>query len=118
MKILVVEDDVDAAEMLSMLLRLQGHTVLIALTGQHAIALASDQAPDLAIVDLCLPDIDGLGVVRAIRAMAVRHRCVCVALTNCEEPAVRMDAEVAGVDHFLLKNEDIGNLLRLIDRLA
>ncbi len=118
MKILVVEDEPNAVQMLGMLLRMQGHQVFEALTGHAALALAASEQPDLAVVDMGLPDMHGLDIVRALHAPAIGWHCVCVALTNCDEPAIRAEAFAAGVDYFLLKSEDVSRMLSIIDGLA
>lgn len=116
MNILIIEDELNSAEMLGMLLGLQGHAVSIALTGQAGLDLAERTHPDLAIVDLLLPDVDGLAVIAALRRGTVP--CTCIALTNVDDPAMRSAAEAAGVDHYLLKSADISKLLAVIDALS
>jgi DNA-binding response OmpR family regulator len=116
MNILIIEDELNSAEMLGMLLGLQGHAVSIALTGQVGLDLAASTHPDLAIVDLLLPDMEGLAVIAALHRGTVP--CTCIALTNIDDPAMRSAAEAAGVEHYLLKSADISKLLAVIDALS
>lgn len=104
--------------MLRMLLELQAHTVVVAQAGLDALALAATERPDMAIVDLILPDIDGLDVIRALRNPGSPWRCICIALTNRDWPAAKEDANSAGANYFFLKRDDVVHLLKTVDRLA
>src|SRR4029077_14419471 len=67
-RILVVDDNVDAAESLSRLLRLQAHEVRVAYDGLAALAAARDMNPDVVLLDIGLPKMDGLEVAKSLRA--------------------------------------------------
>lgn len=68
-RILVVHASLDAQEMLSVELRRAGHEPVIAVNGRHALEQYHDRKPDLVIVDMLLPDMDGLSCVRYLRAL-------------------------------------------------
>jgi DNA-binding response OmpR family regulator len=109
-KILIVEDNEDSAEMLSMLLKFQGHLVQCVNSGHTGISLASTWNPDVIIVDLGLPDINGLEVIRELSTVS---RTV-IALTGQNDTGIRHDADKAGADHFFVKGDEISNLLSLL----
>jgi len=110
--VLVIEDNVDAAETLRDALELEGMEVTVALDGEAGLAAARRRPPDLVICDIGLPgDLDGYGVARAIRAdLALRHTPL-VALTGYAAPEDRARAREAGFDQHLGKPTGIGDLL-------
>ncbi|MFH1258865.1 MAG: response regulator [Elusimicrobiota bacterium] len=67
MKILLVDDGVDTLELLDSFLTTQGHTVVTATNGEEALKKAMREMPDLMLLDVCLPDIDGLAVLKKIK---------------------------------------------------
>lgn len=111
-KILVIEDDVDSANMLSMLLRFQGHAVCAVGSGQAGLEHASTSPPDVVIVDLFLPDIHGLDVIRRLTALETKNAAI-VALTGQLDSQLRRQARDAGADYFFTKSEEVSKLLSL-----
>ena len=79
-RILVVDDNEDAAQSLGFLLELSGHELHIASDGEQALAMAATVKPDIALVDIGLPKLNGYGVAKAIRAEAWGARIVLIAL--------------------------------------
>jgi DNA-binding response OmpR family regulator len=73
MRVLIVDDHVDTADMLQMLLGVAGHDVKVAYRGEDAIQVATGFAPELALVDIHLPDISGFAVAKQIRKIAGRR---------------------------------------------
>lgn len=67
MKILLVDDGVDTLDLLDSFLTIQGHTVVTATNGEDAFKQAAREMPDLMLLDVCLPDIDGLAVLKKIK---------------------------------------------------
>src|SRR4029078_4943325 len=82
LRILVVEDNVDAADSLSLLLRLYGHEVQVARTGSTALEMASASRPDLVLLDIGLPGMDGYQVVKHLREMPDFQNVTMCALTG------------------------------------
>jgi signal transduction histidine kinase/ActR/RegA family two-component response regulator len=101
-KVLIVEDNDDAREMLHQVLAMQGHDVCVAHDGTSGIALALERAPDVAIIDIGLPDIDGYHVAQRIREQAT-HRIALIALTGYGQPEDQRRARDAGFDLHLVK---------------
>ncbi|TYB47946.1 response regulator transcription factor [Actinomadura chibensis] len=100
-RVLVVDDEPDLAEVLSRALALEGWTVRTAGDGAEALAVAADFRPDAVVLDVMLPDIDGLGVLRRLRAGAPE---VCVLfLTARDAVEDRVAGLTAGGDDYVTK---------------
>ncbi len=115
-RILVVEDHEDGREMLVTSLRLQGHEVLEAATGREAIEAASAHAPEVVLVDIGLPDVEGYEVGREVRRV-LGDGVRLVALTGYGQPADRARSEAAGFDAHLVKPVDPPTLGDTLQRL-
>jgi len=112
-RILVVDDNRDARELLRVVLELDGHRVLEAIDGVQAVKLAVEWVPDIALIDIGLPEIDGYEVARRIRrrlGASVR----LFALTGYGDPEARRLAVEAGFDAHLVKPIDPDVLAGLI----
>src|SRR5262249_58987332 len=81
-RLLVVDDNVDAAESLAVLLRLAGHEVRVASDGPAALAAAQADPPEMVVLDLGVPGMDGFEVARRLRALAGTTGTLLVALTG------------------------------------
>ena len=114
-RILVVEDSVDVREMLCFALRAAGHDVREAVDGASGLDEALSWRPDVALVDIGLPVLDGYGVARRIRADASAATITLVALTGYGLPEDRRRSREAGFDRHAVKPLDPGELLRWID---
>ncbi len=102
---------------LILMLRLLGHDVLEAASGSDAVDLAVRQAPDLALLDVGLPDLDGYEVARRLRER-LGDRIRLVALTGYGQPTDRARSEEAGFDEHLVKPMDPSKLGEVIRRLT
>jgi len=99
-RVLVVEDDRDIAEVLQRSLRLEGYEVRVSGDGTGALAQARDFLPDLVVLDLGLPDIDGMDVARELRS---RDDIPILMLTARDAVDSRVDGLDAGADDYLVK---------------
>jgi PAS domain S-box-containing protein len=113
-RILVVDDNVDAAESLSRLLRLHAHEVRVAYDGVAALAAARDMNPDVVLLDLGLPKMDGLEVAKNLRAHGDGPRPLLVAMTGFGQAEDRARTAAAGFDHHLTKPVDPKQLQSLM----
>jgi CheY-like chemotaxis protein len=112
-RILVVEDHDDGREALVMLLRLQGHEVSEAAGGRQALDLAKGQRPEVVLLDIGLPDLDGYEVARSLRgSLGLDVRLV--ALTGYGQPMDRERAMRAGFDAHLLKPVDFEKINEIL----
>ena len=109
-RVLIVEDDPDTADAIRTVLAHWGHEVWIARDGATGIDLAARFRPDVAMIDLSLPDIDGFEIARQIRNHPGRAAPVLVAATGFDTRAVRLAAGEVGFDHFLTKPFDLKKL--------
>ncbi|CAN5773877.1 hypothetical protein BH11MYX3_BH11MYX3_01430 [soil metagenome] len=114
-KILVVDDNVDAAETLAEMLRLLGHDVVVAYNAIAALATAETAKPQLALLDLGLPVVDGYQLAQQIRAHPDLAKVSLVALTGYGSERERERAKQAGFDHHLVKPLDPDLLAKLLD---
>lgn len=117
--ILVIDDNHDAAALLKTLLSLNGHAVRIAHHPHDALKLLAERCPDVALVDIGLPDMDGYELVGQMRAHASSSNGTkFVALTGYGLPADKLKARDAGFDAHLVKPVSPDHLEQLIDRLT
>lgn len=114
--ILIIEDNADARDALRALLELDGHAVAAAGEGPTALDLARLHDPDVALVDIGLPGMDGFEVARRLRARGAR-RPVLIALTGYGQPEDRRRATEAGFDGLLVKPVDPATLADLLATL-
>jgi CheY-like chemotaxis protein len=112
--VLLVEDNLDAAEALGELLRLWGHPVEIAHDGISALQTARAGRPEVVLLDIGLPGMDGYEVARRLRATAGLERVRLIALTGYGQEADRRRSSLAGFDHHLVKPVDLDHLRGLL----
>jgi CheY-like chemotaxis protein len=113
-KILVADDDQDSAESLALLFQLMGHDVRAAQSGLAAIDVAAEFRPDLIVLDIGMPGLDGYEVCRRIRQHEWAQTIVIAALTGWSRDEDRDRSEQAGFNHFLVKPVDPKALEELI----
>jgi two-component system OmpR family response regulator len=102
-RILLVDDSVDAAEAMSMLLETLGHEVRTMHDGPSALAMVDDFAPDVVILDIGLPGMNGYELAREMRARPNTKTALMIALTGYGGESDRQKAREAGFDHHLVK---------------
>ena len=118
LRVLVVEDDCDAAASSVALLRLWGHQPWLAHDGPAALDLAEQEAPDVILLDIGLPRMDGYQIARALRAKRPCKRPVLIAVTGYGAPQDRQQSYEAGMDLHLVKPVDPGELLHILNQLS
>jgi signal transduction histidine kinase/CheY-like chemotaxis protein len=116
-RVLVVEDNPDGREMLRVLLGLYGHEVHEAEDGPAGVERALSLRPDVAIIDIGLPGLDGYEVARRVRGTAEGMRIKLVALTGYGQDDDRARAQAAGFDAHLVKPVAPGHLQRVLAEL-
>jgi signal transduction histidine kinase/ActR/RegA family two-component response regulator len=114
LRLLVVDDNVDSADGLAMLLSMSGHDVRVAHDGRTAVSEARAAKPDMILLDLGLPEISGYEVAKLIRAESADRQPLIVALTGWGQDTDRQRTRDAGFDHHLVKPVDIETLRTLI----
>ena len=103
LRVLVVEDSVDAAETLTMLLQMSGHDVRTAHDGLVALEAALEYQPQIVLLDIGLPGMNGFDVAKRLRQEPSLASVVLVAMTGYGESAARQRSREAGFDHHLVK---------------
>jgi CheY-like chemotaxis protein len=111
--ILIIEDHDDAREALRALLELEGHRVEAAASGPRGVEIARQSQPDIALVDIGLPEVDGYEVARRLRTLAP-SRPYLIALTGYGQPDDVKRAHDAGFDAHLLKPVDPDALAKVL----
>ncbi len=118
MRVLLVEDNEINRDMLSRRLIRRGYTVMIAEDGQKAVEMAASEAPDLILMDMSLPIIDGWEATRRIKAEPATSGVPIIALTAHAMQGDREKALEAGCDDYDTKPIDLPRLLKKIESLA
>ena len=113
-KVLVVDDYEDQAQSLGMLLSILGHETRLAFDGPTALEAARAFRPDVALIDLGIPELNGYEVARRIRELPQLDGTVLVAQTGWGHKDDRTRSRDAGFDHHLIKPIDIGELQRIL----
>jgi signal transduction histidine kinase len=116
-RILVADDNSDALESLTILLELGGHEVFSAANGALALESAERNLPEVALLDIGMPKLDGYEVARRIRAQPWGRRITLVALTGWGQDSDRRRSGEAGFDSHLVKPLDLDKLMELLGRL-
>ena len=118
MKILYVEDNEDNIFMLKNRLTRAGHTVVVATDGAQGVAMASSEQPDVILMDLSLPVLDGWQATREIKAAADTKHIPVIALTANAMAGDREKALTAGCDDYDTKPVELPRLLGKIKQLV
>jgi PleD family two-component response regulator len=109
-KILIVEDDLDLAEMLSAYFKVQGYNVVNASWGEDGVRLVEEDVPDIAVLDIRLPDIDGYEVCRQIRKIRKAQNLPVIFLTEKREREDKLSGLELGAVDYITKPFDIQEL--------
>ena len=112
-RVLIIDDNPDGRDALGRLVRTRGFEVEVAEDGPRGVRKALDWEPDVAIVDISLPVLDGYEVARRVRK-GLGGRIQLFALTGHSGPEIRRLALAAGFDEYLTKATDLDRLLQLL----
>ena len=115
--VLVVDDSEDTAESLAQLLNLQGFTAHAVTSGNDALLDAAASPPDVIILDLCMPVMDGYEFVRTLRVRQGWENPYLIAITGCGQPADHQRTAEAGIDLHLVKPADPVALVKILRTL-
>jgi CheY-like chemotaxis protein len=116
--VLIVDDNQDAAKCLALLLGTAGHEVRTAFDGLAALDLAQERPPDVVLLDIGMPGMDGLEVVRRLRQDLGLKQALLVALTGYGQEEDRRRSHEAGFDVHLVKPVDLDDIKDLLARPA
>lgn len=116
-KIVIVDDEPHIVDMMSTFLTIKGYDVRGAYTGEGGLSLIHAERPDLVLLDLMLPDIDGFAVCTRLRATDDFARLPVVIVSARTDSASRARAEQAGADAYFTKPVAMPDLVRALDKL-
>jgi len=117
MRVLICDDNRDNMLTLGVLLRSEGYVVHLAKNGTEALRLAAGFRPDVALLDLLLPDRSGFDVARELQGRYGNECPVLIAITAQDNPVTKAKAESTGFQHFVTKPYDPQALLCLVGSL-
>ncbi|HTJ41801.1 MAG TPA: response regulator [Kofleriaceae bacterium] len=115
-RILVVDDEADVVRTVTKALEARGHTITIARDGAEAIAAVAENRPDLLVIDLAIPKIDGAEVARRLKADPAT-RAVPILMMSASYLAMEAVAEGQGADEFVVKPFLRDTLVKQVERL-
>ena len=113
-RVLVIDDNVDAAETLAEALRLRGHEVEVAYNGRTGLAMARQRRPDVLLCDIGLPEMDGYAIARAFQNEPQLRSVLLIAVSGYAQPADRVRSRSAGFAHHLAKPPNLETIQELI----
>jgi pilus assembly protein CpaE len=116
-KILLIDDDSEFLDMLSLLMERAGHTVVLSADGPDGLEKARTELPDMAIIDVMMPDMTGYEVVRELRANPVTASIPVLILTARGQPVDRQAALDAGADDYMSKPVTMADLDERVEEL-
>lgn len=114
-RILIVDDNIDSADMVAAMVSMWGHDVRTANDGEEALVVAREYRPEVVLLDLSLPGIDGFEVARLLRAEALVGRLL-IAVSGYGQPEDRARTKAAGFDEHLTKPIDPQQMQEVIQR--
>ena len=117
-RVLIVDDNTDAADVLMALLEFSGHDVRAAFDGPTGLQAALDDPPDVMLLDIGLPGLTGIEVAERIRRVPAMQRTVLVAMTGYGQESDRARSLAAGFDHHLTKPADFAQLEKILMEAA
>jgi PAS domain S-box-containing protein len=116
LRVLVVDDNEDSANGMARLLRHSGHTVRVAHNGADALASAREHGPEVVVLDIGLPGMDGYEVAARLRQEDCCKEAVLIAVSGYGQEQAQSRSKESGFDHHLVKPVDFESLLAVIDR--
>jgi CheY-like chemotaxis protein len=117
-KVLVADDNRDAAESLAMLLSMSGYSVLLAHTGGAALELALREQPNALILDIGMPELSGYEVARGVRSQAWGKQALLLAISGWDQREDREASSAAGFDFHLAKPARLERVEQLLAKFS
>lgn len=114
LRILVVDDNKDAAAMIAMLLEALGHHVMVEHSSRKALTRAMQDAPQVCVLDIGLPEMDGIELAKRLRAQPETVNVLLIAVTGYGQDQDRQQTKASGFDHHLVKPADIKQLSTIL----
>src|SRR5208283_5026992 len=118
LRVLVVDDNVDTVTTLTLLVQESGHDVRTAFDGSAVLEAALDYRPNVVLLDIGLPGLNGFEVAKQLRQQPALQKAVLVAMTGYGRESDRQRSQEAGFDHHLVKPGDFGKVLQILASVA
>jgi signal transduction histidine kinase len=118
LRILLVDDNQDAATMLAMLLEAAGHNVVVTHSSRHALKLAESALPEVCLLDIGLPEMDGNELATHLRAQPETAKSILIAVTGYGQESDREQAMAVGFDYHLVKPVDTKRLASILAKIS
>lgn len=115
-RVLIVEDNMDTYELVRFILEKNGYEVFLAVNGRDGVNAATKQKPDLIVMDLSMPEMDGWTATRLIKQNKQTSTIPLIALTAHVLPGDRQRAVDSGCDEYITKPMDLLELVETVDR--
>lgn len=116
LRVMVVDDNRDAADLIAEFLQMCGHDALSVYGGADAIKAADTFSPDVVLLDLGMPDVDGFDVITTLRQTPRFTRTRMIALTAWGDARMRDRTQGIGFDHHLVKPASLDDILTVVSR--
>ena len=116
-RILIVDDDAETTRLISTILLDEGHKIVSAPDGEKALEMLAVEAPDLMVLDIMMPKMDGYGVLKGMRAAGMRESTKVLILTARTSEADWVRGYKLGADHYLTKPFDVNELVETVENL-
>jgi CheY-like chemotaxis protein len=118
MRILIADDHRDSANSMAMLMRMGGHEVTVAYDGEEAVKMAEDAPPDVVLLDIGMPRLNGYEVAQRLRTQPRGRELVLIATTGWGQEEDRRRSARSGFDAHLVKPVDHQALLEVLVQLS
>ena len=118
LRVMVVDDHVASGDLLREILSMEGYVVRVAHCGQDAMAAAREFKPQIALLDVGLPDMNGYALARLLKADPALNQIRLVALSGYAQSADAASSQDESFDHYLLKPVDVEQLLSVLESLS
>jgi CheY-like chemotaxis protein len=115
---LIVDDNADSSEALKLLLEFRGHTVQVVHDGREALAAARSFSPEVILLDVGLPGLDGFEVVKQLRSSPETANLLVIATTGYGREEDRARCLAAGFNHHFAKPLDVDNIQAIVEQLG
>ena len=117
-RVMVVDDHVASGDLLREILSMEGYVVRVAHCGQDAVVAAREFKPQIALLDVSLPDMNGYALASLLRADPALHQIRVVALSGYAQSTEARGSRGESFDHYLLKPVDVEQLLSVLESLS
>jgi CheY-like chemotaxis protein len=114
LKILVVDDNLSSVRTLGWMLEDWGHVVRVATSGEETLSVVAEFSPDVLLLDIGMPGLNGYDLCRRLRGMAETRDCLIIAQTGWGQQSHKEKSVESGFDHHLIKPVDVGVLRTIL----